>query len=632
LTRRALISLTAVALCSASAAARAQTTDTLSLDRRLYLVKEMDAHVRQHFAHWAGLAGRSYDSMVTVFRDSASASAARRDFDRAAQAFTAGLANGHSRFSDEWLLREDGATLWLRLKPTADGWTVMSSEYPGLVRGDVVRTIDGQSFDTFYQARRRLVPESGERSRQYALAFAAHLFPRSFVLGLANGDTVRVTRDAASDSTVRARRTTLLQTPWRWIEPGRVGYVQVRQFSPASHEDAALSIIRREFLESPALIVDVRGNGGGNTPGRLIRLLMADSSWRTMPVDTSTIPGDRGVIGRAIPMRGDAKGYRGRLVILADHACGSACEDFVGPFRDNGRALIVGDTTWGSTGQPRFIDLGDGMRFQVSARRYRMADGSPYEGVGVPPHVVVPARAAALRAGRDEALEQAVALLREPDEGARELVVVLHGMGRTSRSMRPMVDALRVAGFDVLNIGYSSVCCSISQLGDSVRREIESRRLPNHRTVHFVGHSLGNIIARWIVSQNNAPSGVSRLVMLAPPNQGALMATRFAPFAGWLLKPLHELRNDTSATVRKIPTPRGVEIGVIAGRDDGKVRIEETHVAGERAHIVVKGNHTFIMRDAHVQALTVEFLRSGRFSSTEASVRLRALVAVGPRI
>lgn len=89
-----------------------------------------------------------------------------------------------------------------------------------------------------------------------------------------------------------------------------------------------------------------------------------------------------------------------------------AAEDFVAPFYENRRATIVGDTTWGTTGQPLFLDLGNGMSFRVSARRYQMYDGSPFEGVGIPPHVVVPLRAAALREGRDEALERAVALAR----------------------------------------------------------------------------------------------------------------------------------------------------------------------------------------------------------------------------
>lgn len=199
----------------------------------------------------------------------------------------------------------------------------------------------------------------------------------------------------------------------------------------------------------------------------------------------------------------------------------------------------------------------------------------------------------------------------------RELVVVLHGMGRTARSMRPIEQALEAAGFDVLNIGYSSYCCSIPELGASVRRELDAKRVPAHERVHFVGHSLGNIIARWIVSQPAPPMGVSRLVMLAPPNQGSRMADRFAPMVGWLLEPIDELRTDSTATVQQLAPLTGVEIGVIAGRDDGTVQLDETHVAGETAHVVVKGNHTFIMREAEVHRLTVEFLRTGRFTQSE---------------
>ena len=202
---------------------------------------------------------------------------------------------------------------------------------------------------------------------------------------------------------------------------------------------------------------------------------------------------------------------------------------------------------------------------------------------------------------------------------AQDLVVVLHGMGRTARSMRPMEEALKAAGFDVLNIGYSSYCCSIPELGAAIRREIDAKRKPEHVRLHFVGHSLGNIIARWIVTQPEPPAGVTRMVMLAPPNQGAKMADRFTPFVGWLLEPIDELRTDTSATVQQIAPLQGLEIGVIAGRHDSTVRPEETHVAGETAHIVAKGNHTFIMREKEVQRLTVEFLRTGRFTASVAT-------------
>jgi len=204
----------------------------------------------------------------------------------------------------------------------------------------------------------------------------------------------------------------------------------------------------------------------------------------------------------------------------------------------------------------------------------------------------------------------------------RELVVLLHGMGRTSYSMAPMKEALEAAGFDVLNIGYSSYCCGIAELGATIREQIGAGR-GNHARVHFVGHSLGGIIARWILAQPSPPPGVGRLVMLAPPNQGSQSADFYAPVAGWLLEPLDELRTDARSTVCQLPEIMGVEVGIIAARDDGKVEVAETHVAGEHAHVVVEGNHTFIMRRDDVHRLTIQFLREGRFNSPLPTPRAR---------
>jgi pimeloyl-ACP methyl ester carboxylesterase len=213
-------------------------------------------------------------------------------------------------------------------------------------------------------------------------------------------------------------------------------------------------------------------------------------------------------------------------------------------------------------------------------------------------------------------------LVAQGSPGGKDLVVLLHGMGRTSYSMAPMKEALEAAGFDVLNIGYSSTCCSIAELGATISEQIAAGR-GDHARVHFVGHSLGGILARWIITQPTPPRGIGRLVMLAPPNQGSQSADFYAPVAGWLLEPIDELRSDASSTVCRLPEIQGVEVGVIAARDDGKVLVSETHVAGEHAHIVVDGNHTFIMRRDDVHRLTIQFLRDGRFDAPAPTPRAR---------
>lgn len=198
-----------------------------------------------------------------------------------------------------------------------------------------------------------------------------------------------------------------------------------------------------------------------------------------------------------------------------------------------------------------------------------------------------------------------------------ELVVLVHGLGRTRFSMRPLERELERAGYRVLNWGYSSVSPSIAEIGASLAATVDSAVAAGpDRPVHFVGHSLGNIVVRWVLA-HDPPEGVGRIVMLAPPNQGSRMADRFSRWLGWLLKPLPELRTGEGSTVRSLPGDlRGVEFGIVAGERDGKVRLPETELRGAAGRVVVPAGHTFLMGREDVQGHVLRFLRTGRFGET----------------
>jgi len=198
-------------------------------------------------------------------------------------------------------------------------------------------------------------------------------------------------------------------------------------------------------------------------------------------------------------------------------------------------------------------------------------------------------------------------------EAPRELVVLVHGMGRTSVSMLPLAKVLERQGYEVLNWGYSSFCCSIAELSHRLQHDLQQHQGPTARRIHFVGHSLGNIIIRQMLSLQDTPGTIGHVVMLAPPNQGSHEADRHARSLGWILRPMPELRTDSTSTVRTLPRLEGVPIGVIAGKYDGKVRIEETHLSEERAHVVVPAIHSFLMLRGDVQRLVIGFLRHGKF-------------------
>lgn len=201
---------------------------------------------------------------------------------------------------------------------------------------------------------------------------------------------------------------------------------------------------------------------------------------------------------------------------------------------------------------------------------------------------------------------------RPGPEPPRDLVVLVHGMGRTPLSMWPLARALEREGYAVLNFGYSSVDGGVADLGPRLVSAVRERdRAPGGR-VHFVAHSLGNVLVRWALA-NGQLGDIGRVVMLAPPNQGAQAASDAAPWLGWLLDPLPDLQPGSAACA--LPAPEGVEIGVIAGESDARVSLDETHLPGEAAHVVVPAGHSFIMFRHDVQVLTLHFLREGRFAA-----------------
>jgi len=144
-----------------------------------------------------------------------------------------------------------------------------------------------------------------------------------------------------------------------------------------------------------------------STPASLayFRLRAGEGQWQYQPFARPEL------LWRSSLDQPAADAYQGRLAILADGGCFSACEDFVMPFKDNGRAIVVGETTGGSTGQPYVVELGDGMQAIVGSKREWFPDGGRFEGVGIQPDVEVRPTIEDLRAGRDVELEAARARL-----------------------------------------------------------------------------------------------------------------------------------------------------------------------------------------------------------------------------
>jgi len=205
----------------------------------------------------------------------------------------------------------------------------------------------------------------------------------------------------------------------------------------------------------------------------------------------------------------------------------------------------------------------------------------------------------------------------------QEVVVLVHGLARSRLSMLPMEWSLERAGYRVLNYGYASLSGTVSEHGADFARFLEEE-VPNGARVHFVGHSMGNLLIRWALTREpRAEAG--RVVMLAPPNNGSESADRWLPYLSWIVQPLEDLTTEPESTARSIPPVDGVGIGVIAGAWDGKVSPEESWLPEARDHTFVCATHTFLMMREDVRTLTLRFLRDGRFDGESLADDVRPL-------
>ena len=209
------------------------------------------------------------------------------------------------------------------------------------------------------------------------------------------------------------------------------------------------------------------------------------------------------------------------------------------------------------------------------------------------------------------------------------IAVCLHGFLRTGAAMLPMAYRLKSAGYaEVLCPTFQLALGPIERHGEraaGIIAELSERF--DGAPVDVITHSMGGLVLR--ASLAHSPP-VRRVVMLAPPNQGAEAAGKVR---NWL--PLHltgwdPLEPLLPRSPDRLPTPpEGVEVGILtggvgsesgyspllSGDNDGKVRVEEAKLDGARDFRVVPYHHTLIMAWDEVFRLALCFFRHGSFDN-----------------
>lgn len=285
----------------------------------------------------------------------------------------------------------------------------------GIETGMIVRTIDGQPFaERFAQAQGEISASSSERLtrlRVYARMVAGEP-DTPLKLGLTRADRT------AFEVTLMRRTVSNVTPLTSYLLSSGFAYLKFNAFREGTAKEVKAAL--GKFKDAPGLIIDLRGNGGGDVQEML---QIADYFFNS-----------KVFFGRGVTRSGKPLSFLGGLVrvplevyaggsgkqiyskpiaILTGERTGSAAESFTAGMQENNRAWIIGSQSCGCVNVVNNqISVKGGGELQISELGYLSSKGRNLEGAGITPDKVVVATLIDLRSRRDAWIEEAENFLK----------------------------------------------------------------------------------------------------------------------------------------------------------------------------------------------------------------------------
>ena len=242
------------------------------------------------------------------------------------------------------------------------------AEAAGLKSGDVVLAVDGKPYKSSQLSELATYLKSGEEGTKA-------------VITVLRGETEKL------DSEVTRQKIIKVSVKSKML-PKNKGYLRITSFeigvpgqSKSTYNEFCEHIEALKTAGITGLIIDLRDNPGGDFDS------VCKIADELLPKGLITYTEDK--YGNQEKIESDSKSLDMPIVVLINGGSASASEVLTGALKDNEKATVVGEKSYGKGIVQSVLSFDDGSGMSITTSRYFTPSGVCIHGVGIEPDIEV---------------------------------------------------------------------------------------------------------------------------------------------------------------------------------------------------------------------------------------------------
>ncbi len=261
-----------------------------------------------------------------------------------------------------------GIGAWIGLE---DGRLVITSTFPdspaaeaGLRAGDIILEVDGQEIAPDMSQEEAVAMVRGPIGSEVELLISREEFDRSMLFTLIREkiETPTVTWEALNE---------------------RIGYVRITLMGEQTSKELLRALDDLGEQGAQAIVLDLRDNPGGLVDSAI------DVASQFLKDGVVLYQRDNDGNERAFKVRGGGSAVEIPMVILVNGGTASSAEIVAGAIRDQDRAILIGERTWGKGSVQNVHELSDGSSLHITTARWFTPLHHELEGRGLQPDIEI---------------------------------------------------------------------------------------------------------------------------------------------------------------------------------------------------------------------------------------------------